>query len=553
MEELSEEGILAKDILQGIIKAKKLLKMYPQNNPIYIKTSEEMYSKFQSFFEKNNELSLRMFQNEIIFNNEKIYHNPQKEDNLALFFFKDGIREISFTRGFTQTEFEAFIKIINTDFENFALDDDIVTLMWEHDFEHIKYTVDEEVLSDDNDYKREQVYKEVKDKLYTDDDLEKAYQDGLKIAENQPVTLFPLSEAELKHIVKEIEKEEATPRIDKIIAILFELLYQTKEGVVFAEVSGFIETSMTYCIKNADFEKASSIIDSLKSIIKNKNFPQDRILSLEKILTNINSEPFIQEIAKIIDDESIEIEDSLIAFVKNLDKSSIPHFIKLMGELQSIKGRRIVINILSILGRLDVETIANGLYDNRWYVVRNIILILGKIADSRAIGYLTKPLSHTDPRVRKETIKAIGNIGGINTFPLLKAALNDPDPSVRLTVINILGKAKNDAAKHILTSEITDKSFSFKDFTEKKEFFEALTNWKYQDIRDILISALNRKKFFRRKRNDETRACAAFAIGIIGDKNDIPHLQKTVTSKNKILRTFTSNAIKQLNNQDNNG
>jgi len=35
--ELSEEIKEARDILQNIIKAKKTFRMYPENNPIYIK------------------------------------------------------------------------------------------------------------------------------------------------------------------------------------------------------------------------------------------------------------------------------------------------------------------------------------------------------------------------------------------------------------------------------------------------------------------------------------------------------------------------------------
>ncbi|MEE8329973.1 MAG: hypothetical protein V3R54_08600, partial [Thermodesulfovibrionia bacterium] len=110
MEELSEDVRLAKDIVEGIHKGKKMLKMYPQNNPIYIKTFEGIYSKFENFFELYNEIPLQIHHNKISFNNEQIYYSQEKENNLALFFFKDGIREITFLKGFTREECEDFIK-----------------------------------------------------------------------------------------------------------------------------------------------------------------------------------------------------------------------------------------------------------------------------------------------------------------------------------------------------------------------------------------------------------------------------------------------------------
>ena len=48
-----------------------------------------------------------------------------------MFFFRDGIRELQFRDGLTQQELEEFLKIITLDFEREAVDDDIVTLLWE--------------------------------------------------------------------------------------------------------------------------------------------------------------------------------------------------------------------------------------------------------------------------------------------------------------------------------------------------------------------------------------------------------------------------------------
>ncbi|MEF9437939.1 MAG: hypothetical protein L0922_04030, partial [Candidatus Mariimomonas ferrooxydans] len=392
MEELSEDVRLAKDIVEGIRKGKKLLKMYPQNNPIYIKTFEGIYSKFESFFELYNEIPLQIHQNEISFNNEQIYYSQEKENNLALFFFKDGIREITFLKGFTREECEDFIKILNTDFENIALDDDIVTLLWEQDFEYIKYVVDEDALSDEEEEEKNRMTEEIKNKLHSDDDLLRAYHDGLKAPEQKVDSLVPISEDDFKHIVKEIEKEETYSNIERVTTILFELLYQTRERRFFTETVGFIENAITYCIKNGEFKNTTYIINSIKSIIKAGDAADEKIKTLKKILVSINSETSINGISRIIDGDATIEEGDFKVFVKHLDKTSIPHFMKLIGQLQSIRGRRLIIEVLSIIGSLDIETIAKGLNDRQWYVVRNIISILGRIADVRAIGYLTKTL-----------------------------------------------------------------------------------------------------------------------------------------------------------------
>lgn len=546
MEELSEDVRLAKDIVEGIRKGKKMLKMYPQNNPIYIKTFEGIYSKFENFFELYNEISLQIHHNEISFNNEQIYYSQGKENNLALFFFKDGIREITFLKGFTREECEDFIKILNTDFENIALDDDVVTLFWEQDFEYIKYVVDEDALSDEEEEEGNRMTEEIKNKLHSDDDLLRAYHDGLKGPEQKVDSLVPISEDDFKHIVKEIEKGETYSDIERVTTILFELLYQTRERRFFAETVGFIENVITYCIKNGDFKNTTYIINSIKSIIKAGDAADEKIKTIKKILVSINSKTSINGISRIIDSDATIEEGDFKAYVKHLDKTSIPHFMKLIGQLQSIKGRRLIIEVLSIIGSLDIETIAKGLNDRQWYVVRNIISILGRIADVRAIEYLTKTLSHTDPRVRKETVKTMGGIGGPNILPHLKQALNDKDSSVRMPVIRILGNTRTTAAKKILLTELSKRSFQSKEFSEKKEFYGAIANWKDQDVKDFLLKKLRKKRFWNRAKNDETRACAAYAVGIVGYMEAIPFLEKTQNSRNKLLKTLSYTAIKQL-------
>lgn len=146
--ENSEDIRLAKDILQNIIKAKKTLRMYPKNNPIYVKTLEDLYVRFSDFFHFKGDLRFNIKQHSILYDTEEIYQNPEKDDNLALFFFKDGLRELTFKQSLPQEELEDFMRIIAMDFDKEAVDDDVVTLLWEGNFQNIQYVVDDTFLMD---------------------------------------------------------------------------------------------------------------------------------------------------------------------------------------------------------------------------------------------------------------------------------------------------------------------------------------------------------------------------------------------------------------------
>ena len=136
---------------------------------MYAKTIEDTHAKFRNFFDYRDELTFKIKQNELFCDSEQIYHNLQKEDNIALFFFKDGLREITFKKGFSVKELEDFLRILTVDYDREVLDDDVVTLLWERDFQNVKYVVDEAFLTEEEDYESAAV-REVKDKAASDAD-----------------------------------------------------------------------------------------------------------------------------------------------------------------------------------------------------------------------------------------------------------------------------------------------------------------------------------------------------------------------------------------------
>lgn len=146
-----EDVRLIKGLIEATVKARKFVRAYPENNPVYIRTIDNTFKKFTEVFKHTGDITLHIKQYEILFGDKQVYYNPERFDNLALLFFKDGLRELTFKKGLNKGELKAFLRIIALD-ERELSDDDIVTLLWERDFQHIKYAVDESVLQEDEEY-----------------------------------------------------------------------------------------------------------------------------------------------------------------------------------------------------------------------------------------------------------------------------------------------------------------------------------------------------------------------------------------------------------------
>ena len=58
---------------------------------------------------------------------------------------------------------------------------------------------------------------------------------------------------------------------------------------------------------------------------------------------------------------------------------------------------------------------------------------------------------------------------------------------------------------------------------------------------------LKRKSFlFSSAKMDEIRACSAYALGLVGNRDALPYLTKTKGDSCKLVREFSFTAIKRL-------
>lgn len=543
-EEINQDNIrVVRDIIQTILKAKKTIRMYPENNPIYQRTIEEVYSRFRDFLDYHDELTLRIRQYEISFDSNPVYSNPEK-DSLALFFFKDGLRELTFLKGLYKEEIEEFLKIIALDFERETIDDDIVTLLWERDFQNIKYVVDEEFLTEDTKFE-DKATETVKNRAASIDEIMKAYTDAFLAEGVNEVSIVNLTDKDLQSLVKEMERDQEG-KIEKLSDILFEMLHHVENQTELEDLYRFIRNAMTYSLEQGNLDAFFHISRSLRRLSEDKAVAEDIKKFIHLLLSSISSEEMINYVGEIFDNTTDIEEETLFEYKELLDKTAITPLISVLGRLKSIHGRKRIITILIDLGKKDIQTLAKGLYDSRWYVVRNILYILRQIGDKKALEYLIDTVKHPDSRVRREAIKAIGELKNPLALQLLKDCLNDYDPSIRKTSVKALSSFGSETAKRIILEKIKEKGFLNRDFDEKKEFYAALSRWNDDEVREFLTKTIKKRSFFKRAKHEENKACAAYCLGFIGNKDSLSALEGLRNSKNNLVREYVNFAIRKI-------
>ena len=110
-----------------------------------------------------------------------------------------------------------------------------------------------------------------------------------------------------------------------------------------------------------------------------------------------------------------------------------------LTEESKLSRRRKLFDVVASLGPVIVPEVTHFLGDSRWYVVRNMIVLLRTVNDRTSLPEIRRLAYHRDLRVRLEAIKTLLTLEQNVPESLLSNAINNPDPKLAETAITLVG------------------------------------------------------------------------------------------------------------------
>ena len=560
--ETDEEMIIARDLISAFIKAIKAFRFYPPENPTLKGFRDQVLKKFQFFLNKYQSFVIQVGEYDLAFKGKTLYENRDVKTSLAFSLYKDGLREIRFMKGLEEWEVQGVIDILKQSENINTLEDDIVTLMWEKDFAHISYLATDDFLEETpviipenvDQFRKNLVFKplghHVEADLTEEGSEEWVELDDIlsRVVEERPAfvpdrSVYFLTSDEMEGLRKDVESETDPTFVFHVTDILFEVLALEKEREPFQDAVNILIKMLDAFLTLGDFAKANDLLRRVYIILKTYELQDWQIESIRKIIVEAGEEVRIERIGKVLDREEVRFEE-VNAYLLLLQKNSIKPLIKLLGELKNSKARRVFCDALAEIGKNAIELFTPFVDDRRWYLVRNIIYILGRIGKEQSLPYIQKAFNHADSRVRREATQALGLIGSPKAIGLLVKSLTDNDVRIRCMAAINLGKGGKKAGLIPLLEVVQSKDFYKREPAEVKAFFNAIGMVGSNEAIPVLQELLERKSWFGRGKTDETRLGAASAMAMIGTPEAKAILEEGKNSKDESLRDACTQALK---------
>jgi hypothetical protein len=553
------------------MKAIKAKLVYPSSSKLPEQFKNELVQKATVVFKEVEALVYKISSNTVEYSDHIVYESSGRNENFAHVFFKDGIINLSFHDIVSENELERFIYLAAKMMRTVFVDDDLATLLWEENFQGITYElIDDGLEIDTIEYTPDRLKS---DSNVTVDDIQSLYLDESEITfddedfaqadvelnlRNRGKAFAAMTEESysfLNHIA-EFTKEEneqiaATVELDShfdhveyILTVIFEILGMEKELPGYTETLKFIGKVRDNFINLGNFAGAAALLTRMKeiqSVLKNMNTARAEKIDGFFVESATNEKiSLITEVANKIKDMDSK---GLLDYLLQLPWAAIDPLISALGELKYFKSRQTVCNALAELGKDQIDLVARGLEDERWYVVRNIVSVLGQIGNSRVLNYLKKTIRHPDYRVRSETLAAAASIKQGDNSDFMILALSDPDTKIQLSSLQFLIDNKCHRAFKPLEYIINDKKFKDRSSEQIRKFIEGYAQLGQEKSMPMLKQLALKRSFLSTIKDERLKFMAIGALGMVNSAEAAKVLNKLSKSKNKKISAAAMRAI----------
>ena len=601
----NDRANLARNFIKAILKTKKMLQIYPSNNVIYIAAIDEAYALAKEYLNLNGELTLRIKPAEILVDTEQAYQSPGKADNFALFFFKEGIREVIFKESLSNSELEDFLKLTGTDFDKDDSGDDFLSAAWGKSFENIKFTIDD-VAYLESEFSSEggqdsglgetpeqpgseggpgesEPYaggnalgfgtlfsfgKDMQGEINPDetangevysqgsmqkDSLSTAYNDALAKEDTIAVEVGELTAEERGIMLAEMERDPHE-KSDQLATILVAMLSKSGPHTDARNLTKALEDLILFAFRRNDLGTALTALRMIEEIPVERREDPGLREPISNFFSFCRSAEVMDKLRSMLDSSKEFNEEALQEYAEHLGVESLDPFIALLGRLENIHARRIVNNVLIRLGKQNVRPMCARLKDPTWFIVRNMVYILRNIGDNSVLDEILTVAGHDHPRVRLEVVKAMHDFRSVKALQALKEFFDDRDSTVRLSSITVIGAMAKETtgaslfARDAVIAKIREKGFQERDFKEKKSFYETLALLHDRTSDEYMMEVLKKKSIFGGRKIVENRACAAHYLGLAKCREALPLLEKLRGSADTLLREHVTAAIQRISN-----
>jgi hypothetical protein len=504
-----EEIASATDVMSALVKTSKGLRMYLPNNPMLIRYVEDLHRKMQAHIGSYGDYQLELEPFALRYQGSEVYQNKDAKESWSLRMHSDGIRVLHFSAGLGEQELTAFLEIAGFERPN-QQDDDVVTRLWEVDLPHISYLLEEDYIGIDT--------------LEVEAGIAASQQGAITelfrtLASTPlhpprmvPKHLLMLTADEANWLHKFVQADARRSPPDDVINILSAILAGVQELETFRVFNGIVAKLVVELFIAKELGHALRLVRFLGQLLTLGSIAPEQRQLIAGSLDGILCESVLQALQEVINTTEDLSHQELKELLLILGLPSLGSICELLGQVEKLKMRKVIIEVLIELGKENPEVFAPFLSDARWYLVRNVVLVLSLLGNPVALQMIVGLISHKESRIRKEVLGFLEHSQDPKARAYILKFLRDESSSLRIRALRILSKERRPFAFKAVLALTSADEFKTRELAEKVVVYETLGELGSEQMIPLFRDMLLKKHWFKRSFPRESATCAVAGL-----------------------------------------
>jgi HEAT repeat protein len=505
----------------------KTCRLYDAGNPTAVRFREELARALVELLGEHGAVTYRFTADDVTCDGHSLYSARSREDNLAFPFYRDGVRGLTLAPGTEPRECDALVDaVLGVTGQN--LDgDDLVTLLWEANLRHVDVDyipAEGETGTADAAQPEEGALlpwpvagggEQVKSVNEPSSGPERSEDWSLgQLTEEVEATFAELdfmSQQEVPRFMNEFEAERRVPPATAALAVSHAVLNADPTDDDRKEMARFLPRVLRAAIADGAWGDARQAVRLVRSS-GSAEWSDERFT--QEVLQPVS----ITRAAEMLDSQGPAALSEFVALASELGPVAIDWLTLTLSECQTRMARQLVAEAIAVRAQEDPSRLAPWINDPRWYVVRNVVHILGWVGGAGVVPLLQNAVKYPDPRVTGEVVTALQAVEPRLARPVLIRALEGADTKLFCQILQQLSAARDPAVARYVTAFIAQDRFLQRPVEERRAIYAAIASTGGDEIVAELEAAMNGGNWFDREQEVHRHAVARCLVRIATPK-----------------------------------
>lgn len=541
---------LVTDALRLFAKAARAQQMYLPNNPMHARAMDAVREAFLHLWNETDTLELQITDSDLRWLGRPVIEEPGRtSDSLPWLFYKDGIRELTISRGFEDDELTVLFELIQRTRLASAEDDDLLTLLWEREFAFLQYRYVELAVEVGAPLLRHSP--DVVGRIVSPHEVETDPQETLTSSsfarmDEYDSTLYFLDDSEIDYLQRQIAEDFSSDLKTKVVASLLDTYESESDPTVREEIAGILEHLFLVMLSLAQFRTAAYILR--ETIVTSTRAPEILASEKERLLAladKLSESEALTQLLETLEHTSLKPpQNDLLDLFSQLRPNALASVLGWIGRSRNAELRALLESAGSRMAASHTAALVRLISSEDDVVAFEAIRRAGSMKTAAAVSALGGTVAHGPSEMRIAAINALAQIASPGAMAAVERALEDEDGDIRVAAVRVLASRGYSAAAPRIRNLLEKRTFKESSLAEKMAFFESYGTLCGDAGVENLSNILNGRRLMRPRSPSELRACAAVALGKVGTDRALDALQRAGSDGDLIVRNAVSRAVR---------